>query len=146
MFEIPIVCPYHKKHETLNVPKTYFAYSTRTEVYYGHFEGELPCGDQNSITLSVRVGSGDHGQYVERLKHMGNEINRVKYVQEVDPNITHGPSGPSSNVNDYLSIEGWILLETGKHASTGDSGPYSSVYYVVGWIGEGEPEIPPARI
>ena len=64
----------------------------------------------------------------------------VTHVEEVDPNVIVG--GRSNNVNDYLSI-GWILLNTGTNAATGDSGPYSWVYYSLGWVGHGSPTFPP---
>jgi hypothetical protein len=67
---------------------------------------------------------------------------RVRHIEKIDPNLWRGDR--SNEVNDYLS-NGWILLNTGTEASTGDSGPYSWVYYVVGWIGEGEPEVPLAH-
>lgn len=67
---------------------------------------------------------------------------RVRHVEEIDPNLYHGDR--SNEVNDYLSIQGWILLNVGTHTARGDNGPYSWVYYSVGWIGEGEPQFPAA--
>ena len=74
---------------------------------------------------------------------MAPNINKVRYVIQVDPNLWHHDQ--SNEINDYLAIDGWILLNTATEASTGDSGPHSWIYYSVGWIGEGEPKIPPAR-
>ncbi len=72
---------------------------------------------------------------------MVDDINKVRRVVEVDPNVW--ASEGSSDVNDYLDIDGWILLNTGTHSAKGDSGPYSWIYYSVGWIGDGEPQVPP---
>jgi len=72
---------------------------------------------------------------------MAEEINKVRHIEEIDPTMHY--SSRSGEVNDYLSLDGWILLNTGTRASTGDSGPYSWIYYSIGWIGEGEPNIPP---
>ena len=74
---------------------------------------------------------------------MAEDINKVRHVIEIDPHWAGRDR--SSEVNDYLSLEGWILLSTAKHSGTGDSGDYSWVSYVVGWIGEGDPNIPPVR-
>ena len=60
------------------------------------------------------------------------EMSKVSFVEEVDPGVF--TPGRSSDVNDYLKLPEWILLNTGTH-STG-------VYYSVGWIGEGEPQFP----
>ena len=65
----------------------------------------------------------------------------VRHVEIVNPNLVQRPR--SSEVNDYIHMDGWILLDTGKNAYEGDNGPYSIVYFVVGWIGEGEPQFPP---
>jgi len=73
---------------------------------------------------------------------MAEEMNNVSHIEEVDPNLWRGDK--SSEVNDYLSMHGWILLNTGVHTNASDSGPSSSVYYAVGWIGQGEPVFPPA--
>ena len=71
------------------------------------------------------------------------DINKVRHVVEVDPNLWHADR--SNEVNDYLAIEGWILLNVGTQSATGDSGPHSWSYFVLGWTGEGEPPIPAAR-
>ena len=67
---------------------------------------------------------------------------QVKHVIEVDPSLM--PRGHSEEVNDFLAIPGWVLLNTGTVATRGDNGPASHIYYAVGWIGEGEPQIPEA--
>jgi len=74
-----------------------------------------------------------------------NYINKVGHIEEVDSKEWF--SDRSNEVNDYLSLGGWILLNTGTRASTvGDGGAaVSRVYYVVGWIWPGDPKIPPAR-
>ena len=73
---------------------------------------------------------------------MSSEINRVRYVEEIDPNMIY--HGKSNDVNVYLANEGWILLNTGNHVGTGDSGSFNNVYYAVGWIGDGDPKHPSA--
>jgi len=76
---------------------------------------------------------------------MAEEINKVRHIEEVDPNVW--VPDKSNEVNDYLSRGGWILLNTGTRASTvGDGGAaVSRVYYAVGWIWPGDPKIPTAR-
>lgn len=70
-------------------------------------------------------------------------LTRVRHVEEVDPSIWRG--GRSNEVNDYLVLEGWVLLNTGTRTGRGDSGPYASIYYSLGWVGDGEAQFPPAR-
>ncbi|GEM_PF-5983425 len=70
-------------------------------------------------------------------------LTRVRHIERVSPDMQYGDR--SSEVNDYFAIDGWILLNTGTSAGHGDSGPYSDVYYVLGWIGEGKPQFPPAH-
>jgi len=74
-------------------------------------------------------------------------LSHVQQVEEVDPNVF--VPGRSNDVNDYLSLGspqgGWVLLNTGTRTARGDDGPYSWVYYSVGWVGQGEPLFPPAR-
>ena len=69
-------------------------------------------------------------------------INRVSHVHKVDPDYID--RGRSPEVNDYLMMGSWILLNTGIDTAESDSGPRSRVHYIVGWIGEGAPEFPPA--
>lgn len=69
---------------------------------------------------------------------MASDINKVRHVREVD-SIMGGP-----NINSFLAIKGWILLNSTTQSATGDSGPYSWPVCQVGWIGEGEPQIPSA--
>ena len=69
-------------------------------------------------------------------------LSRVRHVEEVFSYVQGGPREHTNKVNDYLNIEGWILLNTGTQAGRGDNGPYAAVYYSLGWIGEGEPQIP----
>ena len=63
---------------------------------------------------------------------------RVKHIEHIEANL-----GGSShlNVNDYLAI-GWVLINTGTAAGTGDSGPYSDIWYAVGWLGDDPPRHP----
>lgn len=70
-------------------------------------------------------------------------LTKVSYVIEVDTGLRYDER--SSEVNDYLASENWILIATGSHASTGDSGPASWAVFSLGWIGDGDPEIPPAH-
>ena len=67
----------------------------------------------------------------------------VRHVLEVDPIEWTGDR--SNQVDDYLADPGWILLGAGTHAWRGDDGPFASIYYSVGWLGEADPRIPPAR-
>ena len=74
---------------------------------------------------------------------MSSDMRAVKYVVEVDPNQVYRDQ--SDNVNDYLAIDGWIMLEVGKKATFGDSGQVSWIYDSVGWIGAGDPVLPPKQ-
>ncbi len=71
---------------------------------------------------------------------MSTEISQVKHVEEISPTILS--HGKSNDVNVYLSHPGWILLNTGTHLEYEEDGQASHVYYAVGWIGEGGPQIP----
>lgn len=73
---------------------------------------------------------------------MSDNANKVRHIIEVDPGEWTG--GASNEPNDYLGVDGWMLLGTGTHTGTGDHGQWASIYYSFGWIGEGEPDIPPA--
>jgi len=67
-------------------------------------------------------------------------LSGVRHVEEVDPNVVRPDR--SNDVNDYLDLGGWVLLNTGTHTAHGDNGPYSWVYYSVGWVGAGEALFP----
>lgn len=68
-------------------------------------------------------------------------LNRVRHVVEVKPaRLGEWPRGNSRKINDYQSIDGWVLLETETADQGYTGGPYA--YFWVGWIGEGEPQIP----
>ncbi len=67
-------------------------------------------------------------------------LSNIHHILEIDPGLIQGDR--SNQVNDYLVL-GWVLLNTGVTTAEGESGPRSWVYYVVGWPGDTEPEIPP---
>lgn len=67
-----------------------------------------------------------------------NPIHDVKHVVEAS-------DSSGLEVNDYLAIDGWVLLEVTKQTNEGDAGPYSYPVYSVGWIGNGEPVHPERR-
>lgn len=69
-----------------------------------------------------------------------SSLAQVRHVHEIIPDNFGG--GVSHDVNDYLA-KGWVFLNSGVQSRTGDQLPSSTVYSVVGWIGEGEPEFPP---
>ncbi len=65
---------------------------------------------------------------------------KFRHVHEIIPDNYGG--GVGHDVNDYLA-KGWVFLNSGVHTGPSDHGPSSTVNYVVGWVGEGEPEMPP---
>ena len=75
---------------------------------------------------------------------MSNPIQDVSYVHVIDTGQIAGRAGESQEVNDYLAMDGWILLEVTKTTVEGDNGPGSWAVYHLGWIGEGLADYPPA--
>ncbi len=51
----------------------------------------------------------------------------------------------SDNVNDYLAIDGWILLNTGTRTAEGDSVACTWCDFVLRCIGNGAPQFPLQR-
>ena len=65
----------------------------------------------------------------------------VIHVEIVDPGIRF--PGKSNEVNDYLSMPGWLLLAVGVESDQDLTlGRYAHVYYSMGWAGEGPPIFP----
>ena len=70
------------------------------------------------------------------------DMSKVSHVEEVDPALFQRDR--NTDVNAYLAIPGWVLLNSGTHSYQGDHGTSFSIYFAVGWVGDGPPQFPPA--